>query len=158
MWVDRHPGALNLDIDTLLRLVGGWQDPTRDTHMLLRPAVRAMAGAHLGGGHDVVLPQYLARAEEINAFAAAAHQAQAAFVEVILLVDRPEALARFDRRRDETAWHSHNRRMWPSRAALTSLARCTTASWQWCRRVRPPWWSAASRVPLKRRMPRSSGR
>lgn len=111
LWVDRHPGALNLDIDALLRLVGGWQDPSRDTHFLLRPAVRAMAEAHLSGGHDVVLPQYLARAEEIDAFAAAARRSQATFVEVVLLVDRAEALGRFDQRPDLTAWHAHNRRM-----------------------------------------------
>ena len=110
MWVDRHPGALNPDIDSLLRLVGGWQDPARDTHLLLRPAIRAMASAHLAGGHDVVLPQYLARPEEIDAFAGAAEKADAALVEVVLLADRAEAVARFDRRPDETEWHSHNRR------------------------------------------------
>ena len=68
--------------------MGGWHDPSRDTHLLLRPAVRAMAEAHLRGGHDVVLPQYLARVEEIDAFVAAAQQAQADLVEIILLVDR----------------------------------------------------------------------
>ena len=111
LWVERHPGALNLDIDSMLRLVGGWQDPERDTHLLLRPSVRAMAGAHLVGGHDVVVPQYLARIEEIDAFARVARQADADFVEVVLMVDRAEALDRFDQRPDVSDWHSHNRRL-----------------------------------------------
>lgn len=60
-YADEHPGTLNLDIDRLLPLVGGWTEPANDTHLLLRPAARAMARAQLAGGHDVVLPQYLAR-------------------------------------------------------------------------------------------------
>ncbi len=50
LYADRHPGTLNLDIDTLHPLVGGWQDPDNHTHQVLRPVALAMASTHLGGG------------------------------------------------------------------------------------------------------------
>lgn len=108
-YADEHPGTLNLDIDRLLPLVGGWTDPANDTHLLLRPAARAMARAHLAGGHDVVLPQYLARLDEIEAFAASARSAGADFREIVLLADADECVARFTDRPDETTWDRHNR-------------------------------------------------
>jgi hypothetical protein len=47
LYADRHPGTLNLDVDTLHHLIGGWRDEQTDTW----PAVWSL---------DVVLPQYLA--------------------------------------------------------------------------------------------------
>jgi adenylate kinase family enzyme len=41
LYADRHPGTLNLDVDTLHLLVGGWQDEATDTW----PAVSALARA-----------------------------------------------------------------------------------------------------------------
>lgn len=110
LYVDRHAGALNLDIDSLLRLVGGWRDPDTDAHLLLRPVARAMAATHLAAGHDVVLPQYLARIEEIEAFEAVAADAGARFVEIVLLAGKDEAIARFERREDDSEWAVHHRR------------------------------------------------
>jgi hypothetical protein len=94
LWAERHPRTLNLDIDTLHLLVGGWQDPENRTHEVLRPVAKAMAAAYLATGRDVVLPQYLGRLDE-----------------VVLLDDRDAAVARFDARRDDTVWNLHNRRV-----------------------------------------------
>ena len=52
--------------------------------------IRDRARAHLAGGHDVVLPQYLARLDEIEAFAASARSAGADFREIVLLADADE--------------------------------------------------------------------
>jgi AAA domain len=60
LYADRHPGTLNLDVDTLHHLIGGWQDEQTDTWPAVWSLVRTMAATHLGGGRDVVLPQYLA--------------------------------------------------------------------------------------------------
>lgn len=111
LYAERHPGTLNLDIDSLHRLVGGWQDVDTRTHDLLRPVALAMTSAHLGGGHDVVLPQYLARAEEIEAFGKVAHDQQADFRELVLLDGKEAAITRFDQRRDDSEWDRHNRRV-----------------------------------------------
>ena len=110
LYADRHPGTLNLDIDSLHRLVGGWQDPANHTHEVLRPVALAMAGTHLRGGRDVVLPQFLARLPAIEAFEAVAVDNGARFLELVLLDEKAESLARFERREDRTEWDRHNRR------------------------------------------------
>jgi predicted kinase len=111
LWAERHPGTLNLDIDVLHPLIGGWRDPEQDTHALARPLAKAMAAAYLATGHDVVLPQYLGRLDEIESFERIAHEQGAELREVVLLDDKPGAIARFDQRRDDTAWNQHNRRV-----------------------------------------------
>jgi predicted kinase len=111
LYAHRHPGTLNLDIDALHRFVGGWEDPDNDTHRVLRPVARAMAATHLHGGRDVVLPQYLARPEEITAFEEVAARNGADFVELILLDTKEESIARFERRPDRSEWDEHNRRV-----------------------------------------------
>ena len=109
LWTDRHPGTLNLDIDALHRLIGGWQDEDNRTHDILRPVALAMAATHLHGGRDVVLPQYLAKLEEIQRFEQVAHDHGATFREIVLLADKPESIDRFERRHDLTEWDEHNR-------------------------------------------------
>jgi hypothetical protein len=109
LYADRHPGTLNLDIDSLHGLVGGWQDAGNHTHEVLRPVALAMASAHLHGGRDVILPQYLARLDEIVAFEEVAREQGADFREVLLLDERAASIARFDRRSDDSLWGRHNR-------------------------------------------------
>jgi hypothetical protein len=123
LYADGHPGTLDLDIDTLHRLVGGWRDRRHDTHQVLRPVALAMAATHLGGGRDVVLPQYLARVDAIEAFEDVATGHGADFVEVVLLDTLEESVARFDRREDRTEWDRHNRRTVALGGGPTMLAR-----------------------------------
>lgn len=111
LWAERHPGTLNLDLDVLHPLVGGWQDPEQDTHSLVRPLGKVVAAAHLAGGHDVVLPQNITRLSEVEAFAGIAGEQGADFREVVLMDDRAAALARFDQRLDDTEWNRHNRQV-----------------------------------------------
>ena len=59
----------------------------------------------------MILPQYLARLDEIDAFENVAHEQGADFREVVLLDEKPGSIARFDRRRDDSAWGRHNRRL-----------------------------------------------
>ena len=60
-YVEEHPLALNLDIDSVRRLLGRWQEAPNEAGLLAREMTLTMARVHLGGGHDVVLPQYLGR-------------------------------------------------------------------------------------------------
>ena len=109
LYTHRHPGTLNLDIDSLHRLVGGWKDPDNHAHQILRPVALAMAATHLQGGRDVILPQYLARVDAIQAFADVAAGNGAEFREFILLDTKEESIARFERRPDYTSWDEYNR-------------------------------------------------
>lgn len=111
LWTQRHPGTLNLDIDTLHRLVGGWRDVEQDTHAILRPVALAMASTHLGANRDVVLPQYVARLDQIEAFEQVARDQGEAFDEVVLIDGRAASIDRFQRRADDREWDAHNRRI-----------------------------------------------
>jgi predicted kinase len=113
LYADRNPGTLNLDVDTLHHLVGGWQDEETDTWPLVWSLVRAMAATHLGGGHDVVLPQYVADAGEIAGFEQLAREHRADFREVVLIDDRDAAIERFNRRARDSGdpWIRHHHRL-----------------------------------------------
>ncbi len=111
LYADRHPGTLNLDIDLLHRLVGGWREGDGRTHDLLRPLALAMAAAHLAQGREVVLPQFLDNAAELEAFEQVASQAGATFREVILTGPRDEVIARFQRRTTDPEFDAYNRRL-----------------------------------------------
>ena len=94
-YVDAHPFALNVDLDGVRRMLGGWRDQPLEAGALARPLSLALAEAHLRAGHDVVLAQYLGRAEFLAEAESAAARAGAEFVEVVLMVTRDEAVQRF---------------------------------------------------------------
>jgi 8-oxo-dGTP pyrophosphatase MutT (NUDIX family)/predicted kinase len=98
LYVDRHPYVLNLDIDRLRHLVGGWQARTAETSELVRSMALSMAVTHLGNGHDVLLPQYVGNLTQLERFAGAARDSGAAFVELFLMDTRERCLERFARR------------------------------------------------------------
>lgn len=96
--VDRRPLALSLDVDVVRGLLGAWRADPMGAGLAARRVALAMVSAHLGAGHDVVVPQFLARDEFIHQLAAAAHAAHARFVEVALVLTRPQAVEAFARR------------------------------------------------------------
>lgn len=110
LYADRNPGTLNVDIDSLDTLISGWQDPANHGHDVLRPVALAMASAHLAGGRNVVLPQYLAKVFEIERFERVAQEQNATFREIVLLDEKAAAIARFYARQDDSVWGQHNRR------------------------------------------------
>jgi hypothetical protein len=113
LYADRNPGTLNLDVDTLHHLVGGWQDEETDTWPAVWSLVRAMAATHLDGGHDVVLPQYIAEITEIIGLEELARGHGASFREIVLLDDREAAIERFNRRAQDSddPWIRHHHRL-----------------------------------------------
>lgn len=108
-YVARHTGVLDLDLDRLHPLIGGWDQPDSDTHQIVRPLALAMAATHLAGGRDVIVPQFRGRAAEVEAFAQVARDSGAVFVEVVLMPTWETALDRFERRIDDSDWGRYNR-------------------------------------------------
>ncbi len=108
-YADQHPGTLDLDIDRLHALIGGWRGLGGRIHDVLRPIALAMASAHLAAGRDVVVPQHLGSAEAVDAFDRIAQAHEAAFCEVVLLDDRAAAIDRYRRRSDGDAWARFSR-------------------------------------------------
>lgn len=71
-YVDDHPGALDLDIDRVVAMIGGWQDDFGATLAPARRIALGMAATHLANGHDVVLPQLVTSLDEATRFEDAA--------------------------------------------------------------------------------------
>ena len=71
-YVADHPGSLNLDIDTVASLIGGWRQDFFGVLPAARNIAVAMAETHLRSGADVVLPQLLMIADEVRRFELAA--------------------------------------------------------------------------------------
>lgn len=72
-----------------------------------------MATTHLSGGHDVVLPQYFAKVDEITEFEGLARATGASFHEIVLLDNRQAAIDRFHHRARNTddPWIRHHHRL-----------------------------------------------
>ncbi len=98
--VASRPLALDLDIDVVRRMLGSWLDDPRAAGLAARALSLAMARTHLCAGHDVVVPQFVARAEFIDQLDGVAHEAGARFVEIALVIDRQTAIEAFQRRRE----------------------------------------------------------
>jgi predicted kinase len=102
-YVDDHPLALNLDIDTVRALLGRWMDDQEESGRLARQLALVMAAEHLRAGHDVIVPQLVTRTEFIHELSAVARHAAARFVEVALRIDRSVSRRRFVDRDDPSA-------------------------------------------------------
>jgi predicted kinase len=124
LWAERHPGTLNLDVDAVHHLVGGWRDEEIDTWPAVWALVEAMAATHLDGGRDVVLPQYHARVDEILRLEELAHRHGAEFREVVLLDDREAAIDRFHHRArtSDDPWIRHHHDLIQRRGGSAALA------------------------------------
>jgi predicted kinase len=105
--VAQRPLALNLDIDVIRALLGDWKVRPADAGIAVRQLALAMAHEHLHSGHDVVVPQFLARGEFIDQLATTTATAGGRFVEIALVLDQDDAIAAFERRsiQPDTAGH-----------------------------------------------------
>jgi hypothetical protein len=98
MYVDEHPLSLNLDIDRIRDLIGRWNDDPHTAGLLARAIALSAARAHLAGGYDVVIPQFLGRADFLEQVEQVAQDIGADFHEIVLLDRKANALSRFAER------------------------------------------------------------
>jgi predicted kinase len=94
MYVDRHPLALNLDIDRVRDMLGQWRLRSSAAGVLARAIALAGARTHLIAGHDVVIPQYLGRLEFVSQLSDLAADVGARFHEVVLMDSKESSVAR----------------------------------------------------------------
>jgi predicted kinase len=104
MYVDEHPLALNLDVDQIRSLIGGWRDAA-ESGLLARAIALAAARTHLVAGHDVVIPQFLGRVAFLEQVELLAREVGADFHEIVLLDSKANSLRRFVSRGDATTAH-----------------------------------------------------
>ena len=98
-YVDEHQGSLLADIDLLRTLIGGWRDDFEGAGQFVRPLAHTMISTHLSGGHDVVMPQFLSDAGEVEEFERTAASVGAHFIEIALMADVDVVVQRFRQRR-----------------------------------------------------------
>jgi predicted kinase len=107
-YVADHPLALCLDIDDVRRSLGRWDADEQASGTAARDLAAAMAAVHLGAGHDVVVPQYVAFVDFVERLESVAAAVGATFHEVVLVDTRQNALARFAARADDAAVAAHH--------------------------------------------------
>ncbi|WP_165821129.1 AAA family ATPase [Nocardioides gansuensis] len=107
-YVADHPGVLLLDVDHVRRMIGG---DLADNAEPARHLALAMARAHLEVGQDVVVPQLVARLDQVERFEQVAREAGATVVHVLLLDEGDRDEDRFYRREGDDAWHEDVRRL-----------------------------------------------
>jgi predicted kinase len=96
--VAARPLALNLDVDAVRSALGAWIELPRESGLAARRLAIAMVTTHLAHGHDVIVPQLLARDTFVLELEAVAKQAAARFIEIALIVDRFETVRAFESR------------------------------------------------------------
>jgi predicted kinase len=97
-YAEEHPLTLDLDIDRIRDLIGGWRTHLADAGLLARAAALAAARAHLLAGHDVIVPQLLARPEFLIQAEELARSTGATFHEIVLMDTRENAVRRWSLR------------------------------------------------------------
>lgn len=107
-YVDQHPLAFCLDIDGFRSLIGQWDVHPERSGQLARRMALAMAREHLSTGHDVVVPQFVARPEFVAELSGVATEVGAAFAEIALLDEPAAALSRFEARAGDPEWALHH--------------------------------------------------
>jgi len=98
--------AVVVEIDALCTSIDGWRDDD-STKLEARRLAIDVADAHLRGGYDVLVPQYLGRTEFIDELERTARGADASFVEIHLQATEDDVVARFEARRGELAGADH---------------------------------------------------
>lgn len=93
-----HPLALVVEIDELRMAMGGWAQH-EESRLQARTLALALVRAHLGAGHDVVVPQYLGRPGFIDQLALVADESEAGFAHVVLRDSLDAVVERFRSRR-----------------------------------------------------------
>ena len=122
-YVAEHAGVLNLDIDRVRGLIGGWQEDFAGAGEMVRPIAISMASTHLSLGRDVVMPQYLGAVAELERFENAALATGSRFREIVLMDSAQQSVERFYARgaNDDDPWHAHVVRVVEAAGGAASL-------------------------------------
>ncbi|KFZ83471.1 hypothetical protein ED92_06095 [Amycolatopsis sp. MJM2582] len=107
LYADDHPLTLNLDIDRLRGLLGAWRENAAKAGTLARDLAVGAARTHLLAGHDVIVPQFLGRADLLERLETLAGETAAEFHEIVLLDTKDNVLRRFAERTRAAAEPEH---------------------------------------------------
>jgi predicted kinase len=98
LFADRHPMTFCCDVDVLRAMLGAWEEDRSEAGRLARRFAIAGMRAHLGGGHSVIVPQYLGRIEWVLELEGLARETGIPLVEIVLVAGGDDAVRRFQER------------------------------------------------------------
>ena len=107
LYVADHSLALNLDIDRIRDLLGGWRRTPGEAGLAARAIALVAARAHLERGYDVVIPQLVGQVGFLEQIEDVAGATGAEFHEIVLLDTRENTLRRFEERTRAAAEAAH---------------------------------------------------
>jgi predicted kinase len=93
-YVADHTLAIAIEADTLVDSIGNWTHHRDEARQLAFELTKAMIGAYLPSGHDVVLPYMVLDITEVEQFESIARDCDAAYYEVVLYNEQTDAIAR----------------------------------------------------------------
>lgn len=108
-YLAEHPMALSVEQDVVRSLLGVWRASETQSGLLAREICVAMARTHLGAGHDVVIPQFVADGGYLDRLAGLAREVGARHVELVLVDEPGSAQRRFHARMDDPVRAEHQR-------------------------------------------------
>lgn len=97
-YADEHPLTLRLDIDDIRTYISHWREHDEQSADSSKQIALAMAKVNLSLGYDVVVPQIIRKLALIEQLERVAGEAGADLYEVLLFVDKEEAIRRFKER------------------------------------------------------------
>jgi predicted kinase len=115
-YADEHPGVLRCDIDELRTMISGWRHDEQAASRS-RTIALAMITAYLRTGGDVVLPQLVAREDQLDRFRRAAEEGGGEHVHILLLASAADTIQRFRVRAAGAPgqWTAHATASWDAR-------------------------------------------
>jgi hypothetical protein len=151
-FVDSRPLSLNLDIDVVRSMLGGWLNDPSTAGLTARSLALVMAESHLAAGCDVIVPQFLGRPDFIEQLAGVANRSAApSWRPRCGSTDQERSLRSPNVEQHRALKLITTRQRWSTaRIMPTRWARCTTRSCESSSSDLPPGGSRSSRATSTR--------
>lgn len=94
-YAEDHPSTLMLDIDEVRKTLSHWREQKEESAAISKSMAIEMGRVSLQAGNDVIVPQILQSIELADRFQQLASDCDADYFEILLIVDKDEAIRRF---------------------------------------------------------------
>lgn len=94
LFLKEHPLAIGVEGDQIISMMGCWRENEDEARELVFQHTKNIADTQLQAGHSVLLPYLLTEPAHAETFEQTAKDNNAEFIEIILFVERAEAVSR----------------------------------------------------------------
>lgn len=93
-YIDEHPLSMSIEGDQIIGMIGAWRQNELEARKLKLAQIQGMVELALSAGNNVILPYLVTDATHVEIFEKIAERHNANFYEVILAVEKEDAVAR----------------------------------------------------------------